>query len=71
MSNITYNLNRLGTGDPAAIEELLPLVYNELPKLTAVKMAQALGISLSTTKSDWTYAKTWLCGQLRDAIERD
>jgi RNA polymerase sigma factor (TIGR02999 family) len=36
----TVILHRLGQGDPHAAEELLPLVYDELRKLAAAKMAR-------------------------------
>ena len=39
MSAITVILNRAQQGDPHAAEELLPLVYDELRKLAAAKMA--------------------------------
>jgi RNA polymerase sigma factor (TIGR02999 family) len=37
---VTLILNRAGTGDPQAAEQLLPLVYNELRKLAASKLAR-------------------------------
>lgn len=40
MQDITQILAQLETGDPAAAEQLLPLVYNELRKLAAAKLAQ-------------------------------
>ena len=40
MSEITQILDRLGQGDVHAAAQLLPLVYDELRKLAAVKMAQ-------------------------------
>lgn len=39
MSEVTRILNSIGNGDPKAAEELLPLVYGELRKLAAQKMA--------------------------------
>jgi RNA polymerase sigma factor (TIGR02999 family) len=39
MSEITLILERAEQGDPKAAEELLPLVYDELRKLAAFKMA--------------------------------
>ena len=39
MSDATHILDRVQQGDPKAAEELLPLVYNELRKLAAQKMA--------------------------------
>jgi RNA polymerase sigma factor (TIGR02999 family) len=40
---ITVILNRAGTGDPTAAAELLPLVYDELRKLAAARMARERG----------------------------
>ena len=34
------DLSQIESGDPAAAEQLLPLVYDELRKLAAAKMAQ-------------------------------
>jgi RNA polymerase sigma factor (TIGR02999 family) len=42
MSDVTRILDRVQQGDPAAAEELLPLVYQELRKLAAQKMAREL-----------------------------
>ena len=39
MSEVTQILERVEQGDPKAAEELLPLVYEELRKLAAVRMA--------------------------------
>jgi RNA polymerase sigma factor (TIGR02999 family) len=40
MSDVTRILSAIERGDPAAAEQLLPLVYDELRKLAADKMAQ-------------------------------
>src|ERR1051325_2791412 len=40
MTDVTQLLNALEQGDPHAAEELLPLVYQELRKLAAQRMAQ-------------------------------
>ncbi len=40
MNNVTRILNSIQQGDPKAADELLPLVYEELRKLAAVRMAQ-------------------------------
>ena len=40
MGDVTQILDRAQQGDPKAAEELLPLVYEELRKLAAAKMAQ-------------------------------
>ena len=39
MSEVTQILERVERGDGTAAEELLPLVYEELRKLAAAKMA--------------------------------
>ena len=39
MSDVTRILSQIESGDPAAAEQLLPLVYNELRKLAAAKLA--------------------------------
>src|SRR5262249_6026660 len=40
MSNVTQILSAIQEGDPHAAEQLLPLVYEELRKLAAQKLAQ-------------------------------
>jgi RNA polymerase sigma factor (TIGR02999 family) len=40
MSDVTRILSQIDDGDPQAAEKLLPLVYDELRKLAAVKLAQ-------------------------------
>ena len=40
MSHVTHVLNAIEAGDPSAAEQLLPLVYDELRKLAAQRMAQ-------------------------------
>ena len=40
MSQVTQILNAIEQGDPHAAEQLLPLVYDELRKLAAQKLAQ-------------------------------
>ena len=50
MTNVTRILSAIERGDPAAAEQLLPLVYDELRKLAARKMAQeAPGQTLQAT----------------------
>ena len=39
MSDVTQILNAIEGGDPSAAEELLPLIYDELRKLAAARMA--------------------------------
>ncbi len=40
MSEVTRILSQIESGDPQAAEQLLPLVYDELRKLAAAKLAQ-------------------------------
>lgn len=50
MSEVTSILAQIESGDPSAAEQLLPLVYNELRRLAAAKMAQEQpGQTLSAT----------------------
>jgi RNA polymerase sigma factor (TIGR02999 family) len=50
MSDVTRILNAIGGGDSKAAEELLPLVYEELRKLAASRMAnEAPGQTLQPT----------------------
>jgi RNA polymerase sigma factor (TIGR02999 family) len=50
MKDITQILQSIDQGDPRAAEELLPLVYHELRKLAAAKLAQeAPGQTLQAT----------------------
>ena len=50
MSDVTHILERAQQGDPQAADELLPLVYDELRKLAAVKMSsEAAGQTLQPT----------------------
>ncbi len=50
MSEVTQILNAIEQGDPHAAEELLPLVYDELRKLAAQKLAhEAPGQTLQAT----------------------
>jgi RNA polymerase sigma factor (TIGR02999 family) len=50
VSDVTLILERAQQGDPKAADELLPLVYDELRKLAAAKMAnEAAGQTLQPT----------------------
>ena len=40
MSDVTQILSQIEAGDPSAAEQLLPLIYDELRKLAAARMAQ-------------------------------
>lgn len=50
MNNVTQILNSMEQGDPSAAEKLLPLVYDELRKLAAQKLAdEKAGQTLQAT----------------------
>ena len=50
MADVTQILAAIGHGDPHAAAELLPLVYDELRKLAAARMAEeAAGHTLQPT----------------------
>ena len=50
MADVTQILSQIESGDPSAAEQLLPLVYDELRKLAAQKMAQEkVGQTLQAT----------------------
>ena len=52
MSDVSLILSQIDSGDPQATERLLPLVYNELRKLAAQKLAQERpGQTLEATAS--------------------
>ena len=40
MSDVTRILSRIDSGDPCAAEQLLPIVYDELRKLAAARLAK-------------------------------
>ena len=40
MTDVTRILSQIESGDRSAAEQLLPSVYDELPKLAAQKLAQ-------------------------------
>ena len=47
MSEVTRILSAVEQGDPHAAEQLLPLVYDELRKLAAARLAQVRGRGFS------------------------
>ncbi len=51
MSDVTRILSQIESGDPSATEQLLPLVYEELRKLAAVKLAHEKRRSFSPPKA--------------------
>src|SRR5688572_32698650 len=40
MAEVTRILSQIESGDPSAVEQLLPIVYGELRRLAAAKLAQ-------------------------------
>ena len=40
MKDVTKILSQIEQGDPSAAEQLLPLIYNELRRLAAARMAK-------------------------------
>ena len=52
MKDVTEILSQIQSGDPRAAEQLLPLVYDELRKLAAARLAQEKpGQTLQATAS--------------------
>jgi hypothetical protein len=49
MSDVTQILSQIESGDPSAANKLLPLVYDELRKLAASKLALETGQTLQAT----------------------
>lgn len=50
MPDVTSILSQIGSGDPSAAEQLLPLVYEELRKLAAARLSQEkVGQTLQAT----------------------
>ena len=52
MTDVTQILSQIESGDPAAAEELLPLVYDELRKLAAAKLAGENNNENAATRAD-------------------
>ena len=64
MSDVRQLLDTIQHGDPKAAEELVPLVYDELRKLAAHKMAnEAAGHTLQPTALDRPQSKPLRAGQ--------
>lgn len=70
-AEVTVLLRAWGQGDQAALEQLTPLVYNELRKTRVIEMrffgelsieetAEVLAISPQSVMRDWKLAKAWL-----------
>ena len=58
MSDVTQLLERVRSGDPTAADQLLPLVYQELRKLAASKMARE--VSGQTLQPTALVHEAWL-----------
>jgi hypothetical protein len=59
MSEVTRILSAVEQGDPHAAEQLLPLVYDELRKLAAQKMAhEAPGQALQPMLAQWSRSRS-------------
>jgi RNA polymerase sigma factor (TIGR02999 family) len=59
-------LDKLAREEPARAE-LVKLRF--FAGLTMPEVAEALGISLATAERHWTYARTWLYAELKEAAE--
>jgi RNA polymerase sigma factor (TIGR02999 family) len=59
-------LDKLAEEEPAKAE-LVKLRF--FAGLTMPEVAEALGISLATAERHWTYARTWLYAELKEAAE--
>ena len=47
MSEVTRILSQIESGDPLAAEQLLPILYDELRKLAAGKLAKEIFMTIS------------------------
>jgi len=56
MADVTQILSRIQSGDPAATEELLPFVYEELRRLDAQKLVHE-----GVEKRDWSKIVALCC----------
>jgi DNA-directed RNA polymerase specialized sigma24 family protein len=62
-ADVTQLLNAIEQGDPKAAGELLPLVYEELRKLAAARMAtEQPGQTIQATA---LVHEAWLCARIR------
>jgi len=59
-------LDKLAKEEPAKAE-LVKLRF--FAGLTMPEVGDVLGISLATAERHWTYARTWLFAELKDAAE--
>src|SRR5206468_2387256 len=70
MSDVTRLIEAVGEGDPHAAEKLLPLVYQELRKLAAVRLAQEKpGQTLEATALVHEAYLRLVAGEQRDQSE--
>jgi RNA polymerase sigma factor (TIGR02999 family) len=65
---VSESLQKLDAKDPRSAE-LVKLRF--FAGLTIQQAAETLGISVSTAKADWTYAKSWLRAEMLDVAPRD
>ncbi len=66
--DLDSSLQRLSNEDPRAAH-LVTLRF--FAGLTLEDAAETLGISRSTAKRDWSYAKAWLKTAMRETLGRD
>jgi RNA polymerase sigma factor (TIGR02999 family) len=59
-------LDKLARDEPAKAELVKLRIF---AGLTMPEVAEALGISLATAERHWTYARTWLYAELKEAAE--
>jgi hypothetical protein len=75
LHDVTRTPSAIEQGDPQAAEQLLPLVYDELRKLAAAKMAQeAPGQTLQATAlvhEAWPWTPHGWCSSLRESMPLD
>ena len=68
MNNVTLILQAVGRGERQASEELLPLVYEELRRLAAARMArESAGHTLQPTALVSAHARAWLFHEIAKA----
>ena len=62
-SDITRLLRKVPADDRAALDALVPVVYEERG-LKLEECADALGVSLATVKNDLSFGRAWLAREL-------
>ena len=66
---VTQLLARWREGDRGALDELMPLVYDELRYfggLSVEETAEVLGVGHATVTRDWNMARAWLMQELSE-----